>query len=105
MGKTALATNLTHDIASKGTPVAYFSLEMSGEQITTRIIAERAAVSLERARQGTLDEDELYRFGKAAAEVLAMPLFIEEAGGISIAQLCIRARRKKRKHNIEALFV
>jgi len=105
MGKSALATNIADNVARVGTPVGFYSLEMSKEQVATRIICARAGIPTDRAMRGQLNEDELVRFGENAALVSELPLTIDESGGISIAQLAARARRLKRKRGIGLLIV
>ena len=64
MGKSALATNIADNVAGKGTPVGFYSLEMSREQVATRIICARAGLPVDRATRGQLNEEELRRFGR-----------------------------------------
>ena len=126
MGKTALATNIAFNIAHAyrgevepdgtmrtvdGGIVGFFSLEMSAEQLATRIIAERSGVPSYKIRRGDIIEDErrgIFEFSKiteAAREMQSIPLYIDETGGISIAQLVSRARRLKRQRGLDVLFV
>jgi replicative DNA helicase len=120
MGKTALATNIAFNIArryrsgtlpdgSEGTVdggvVGFFSLEMSAEQLATRILSEQAQVPSERIRRGEMEEEEFRRFVYAAAELEQMPLFIDDTPALPIATLAARARRLKRQHGLDALFV
>jgi len=105
MGKSALAANIANNVAEKGTPVGFYSLEMSSEQVATRIICARAGLPVDRAMRGQLNDEELHRFGEKAAFVSGLPLTIDESGGISIAQLAARARRLKRKRGIGLLIV
>src|SRR3954454_2005630 len=110
MGKTALATNIAFNIAQayqgerqpdgamktvNGGIVGFFSLEMSAEQLATRIIAEQSGVPSYKIRRGDIREDEFYRITDAARDMQTMPLYIDQTGGISIAQLTARARRLK----------
>ncbi|MBV9111592.1 MAG: replicative DNA helicase [Hyphomicrobiales bacterium] len=126
MGKTALATNIAYNIARAyraeaqpegrlktvdGGVVGFFSLEMSAEQLATRIISERSGVPSYKIRRGDIVEDErrgVFEFSKiteAAREMQTIPLYIDETGGISIAQLVSRARRLKRQRGLDVLFV
>ena len=120
MGKTALATNIAFNIAKryrKGTRpdgtegtvdggiVGFFSLEMSAEQLATRVLSEQAQVPSERIRRGELEEDEFRRFVLAAAELERIPLYIDDTPALPIATLAARARRLKRQHGLDALFV
>ncbi len=112
MGKTALATNIAFNVARArarsldgatgpasptiprhdGAVVGFFSLEMSAEQLATRILSEQAGIPSEKIRRGMIDEDEFKRLVEVSQEMAAIPLFIDQTGGISIAQLAARAR-------------
>ncbi len=111
MGKTSLATNIAFHVArhfrtetddthgertADGGRVAFFSLEMSSEQLATRILSEQSRVSSSAIRKGTIDEEDFRRFAKAVTDLQNIPLYIDETGGISIATLASRARRLKR---------
>ncbi len=120
MGKTALATNIAYNIAKayqsetqpdgraktvNGGIVGFFSLEMSAEQLATRIIAEQAEISSSKIRRGSIDERDFFKLTEAVAEMQRAPLFIDETGGLSIAQLAARARRLKRSKGLDLLVV
>ena len=120
MGKTALATNLAYNIARAysserqqdgsvkrldGGIVGFFSLEMSSEQLATRVIAEQSGVASYKIRRGEIREDEFGRIADAAREMERIPLYIDQTGGISIAQLTARARRLKRQKGLDVLVV
>jgi replicative DNA helicase len=126
MGKTSLATNIGYNIARAyrsethadgqvktlaGGIVGFFSLEMSAEQLATRIIAEVSGVPSYKIRRGDIVEDErrgVFEFSKvteAAREMQRMPFYIDETGGVSIAQLVSRARRLKRQRGLDVLVV
>ena len=74
-----------------GAVVGFFSLEMSAEQLATRILSEQAGIRSEKIRRGMIDEPEFKRLVEVSQEMAAIPLFIDQTGGISIAQL-VRAR-------------
>ncbi|HEU5275669.1 MAG TPA: replicative DNA helicase [Xanthobacteraceae bacterium] len=120
MGKTALATNLAYNIAKtwrgevrpdgrmetvNGGIVGFFSLEMSAEQLATRIISEQTRLPSYRIRRGEIDPSDFDRIAEAAREMESMPLYIDETGGLSIAQLAARARRLKRQKGLDLLVV
>lgn len=112
MGKTSLATNIAFNVAkgigtldvNRGV-VGFFSLEMSAEQLATRIISEKAEVSSESIRRGMVRDDELERICNTRATLRGLPLHIDDTGGISISQLSARARRLKRQHGLELIVV
>ncbi|HHK73968.1 MAG TPA: replicative DNA helicase, partial [Rhizobiales bacterium] len=102
MGKTALATNIAFHVARNyraetlpdgshktldGAVVGFFSLEMSAEQLATRIIAEQAGVSSGKIRRGKITEAEYHKLVSVSQELQSLPLYIDETGGITIAQL------------------
>ena len=124
MGKTSLATNIAFNVARArfqslgkssdlapedpthdGGVVGFFSLEMSAEQLATRILSEQAGIPSEKIRRGMISEAEFKRLVTASQEMAAIPLFIDQTGGLSIAQLAARARRLKRQHGLGLLIV
>jgi replicative DNA helicase len=124
MGKTALATNIAFNIARArarsikerpdlrpddpkhdGAVVGFFSLEMSAEQLATRIMSEQADIPSEKIRRGLITEAEFKRLVEASQEMSTLPLFIDQTGGISIAQLAARARRLKRQQGLGLIVV
>ncbi len=120
MGKTALATNIAYNIARAfktekqadgtdkaidGGVVGFFSLEMSAEQLATRILSEQAEISSEKIRRGMINEDEFRRLAEVSRVMSEVPLFIDQTGGISIAQLAARARKLKRQRGLGVLVV
>jgi replicative DNA helicase len=120
MGKTSLATNIAYNVAKAyraehqtdgsvkvldGGVVAFFSLEMSSEQLATRIIAEQSAISSEKIRRGKISEDEYARLVEVSQELQALPLYIDSTGGLTIAQVAARARRLKRQRGLGLVVV
>ena len=120
MGKTSLATNIAFSIARayrkgkladgsdgavNGGVVGFFSLEMSAEQLAARILSEASEVPSDQIRRGDMTEGEFRRFVEAAKELEACPLFIDDTPALPISQLATRARRLKRIHGLDALFV
>ena len=124
MGKTALVTNIAFNVARArarslrdrpdlsptdpahdGAVVGFFSLEMSAEQLATRIMSEQAGIPSEKIRRGMIEEVEFKRLVEASQEMASLPLFIDQTGGISIAQLAARARRLKRQQGLGLIIV
>ncbi len=120
MGKTALATNVAFNIARiheartradggletvNGGIVGFFSLEMSAEQLATRIIAEQSGVPSNKIRRGDITEGDFRRIADAVAEMQSIPFYIDQTGGVSIAQLTARARRLKRQRGLDLLVI
>ena len=88
-----------------GAVVAFFSLEMSGEQLATRIISEQAGIPSEKIRRGKITEEEFHRLSATAGELQSLPLYIDATGGLTIAQLAARARRLKRQRGLGLIIV
>jgi len=120
MGKTSLATNIAFNVArnyvagpvvdgvktaERGGVVAFYSLEMSEDQLAQRVVADVAGISSDRIRKGQIDATEFGRLRDAADEVRGAPLHIDATGAISIARLSQRARRLKRRSGLDLIVV
>ena len=120
MGKTALATNIAFNAARKyettigsdGEPkvinggiVAFYSLEMSAEQLTMRLLADYTGISSDRIRKGDLNKIEYAKLQDAAIALNDLPLFIDDTGGLSMAALAARARRLQRREGLHLIVV
>ncbi len=120
MGKTSLATNIAFNIANSYEPdqqadgtikaknggvVGFFSLEMSAEQLATRIISEQTEVSSSKIRRGDITEADFEKLVACSQHMQKIPLYIDQTGGISIAQLAARARRLKRQRGLDVLVI
>ncbi|MEI9411500.1 replicative DNA helicase [Mesorhizobium sp. B2-5-4] len=120
MGKTSLATNIAFNIAemyepaqqadgsfkaANGGVVGFFSLEMSSEQLATRIISEQTEISSSKIRRGEISEMDFEKLVACSQTMQKIPLFIDQTGGISIAQLSARARRLKRQRGLDLIVI
>jgi replicative DNA helicase len=118
MGKSSLAMNIAFNCAEEhlkflrhggkhnyGAPAAFFSLEMSADQLATRILAEQAEISSETLRSGNLSRDEFQRLSFASQRLADLPLYIDDTPALTIGALRTRARRLKRKHKIGLIVV
>src|SRR6202045_4605585 len=120
MGKTSLATNIGYNVAKAwrgdvrpdghissvdGGIVGIFSLEMSAEQLATRIISERTGIPSSRVRRGEIESGDFAGIAEAAREMETLPFYIDETGGLSIAQLAARARRLKRQKGLDLIII
>jgi len=120
MGKTALATNIAFDVArnyqfemqpdgtkktTNGGVVGFYSLEMSAEQLATRLIADYTGIPGYMIRQGTIDEAQYGEIRDACLEIQGLPLYIDDTGGLPISALAARARRLKRTHGLDMIVV
>lgn len=120
MGKTSLATNIGFNVAkafkeekdengimrtTNGGRVGFFSLEMSSEQLATRLLAEQSGIPSHKIRRGDITADQYERVRDGADEINAIPFYIDDTGGISIGQLSARARRLKRMAGLDLIIV
>jgi replicative DNA helicase len=120
MGKTALATNIAYNIARahraelqpdgsnktvNGGIIGFFSCEMSAEQLATRIIAERTGIPSSHIRRGGITESDFDKIRDYSIELQSLPFYVDETGGLSIAQLTARARRLKRQRGLDMIVV
>src|SRR5204863_9339486 len=120
MGKTALATNIAYNVARawrgevradghidtvNGGIVGFFSLEMSAEQLATRIIAEQSGIASSTIRRGGITERDFEKIKDVAIELQHLPFYIDETGGLTVAQLAARARRLKRQKGMDLLVI
>ena len=111
MGKTSLATNIAFNAArkiqedGKKSCVAFFSLEMSSEQLSTRIIAEQSRIKSNDIRRGKISEEQFDKFIETSKNISELPLYIDETPAISIAALSNRARRIKRLFGLDMVVV
>ena len=111
MGKTALATNIAYNAAKnilktqEKSSVAFFSLEMSSEQLSTRILSEQARIKSDDIRRGKVTEEEINRYIETSRNIYNLPLYIDETPAITIATLSNRARRIKRLFGLNLIVV
>jgi replicative DNA helicase len=121
MGKTALATNIAYNVAKafalgdvrpdgsretiNGGVVGFFSLEMSAEQLATRIISEQTGIPSNKIRRGAIGEADFEKIKDVSIELQSLPFYVDETGGLSIGQLAARARRLKRQRGLDLLVI
>ena len=118
MGKSSLATNIAFNCADRllrdrrdgveksvGAAVALFSLEMSADQLATRILAEQARISSEALRMGKISRDDFQKLSFASQRLAELPLYIDDTPALTVAGLRTRARRLKRRHDIGLIIV
>ena len=111
MGKTALATNIAFNAATniqktnRKSCIAFFSLEMSSEQLSTRILAEQSRIKSNDIRRGKISEEQFEQFLETSKNVSELPLYIDETPAITIAALSNRARRIKRLYGLDMVVV
>lgn len=105
MGKTALATNIAFHAATIGHPMLFFSLEMSAQQLSMRVLSEQSGVEMWKIRNGQMRDPEWEGYVLTGQKFEKLPLHIDDTGGITLPQLAARARRAKREHNIQGIVV
>ncbi|MGD0143854.1 MAG: DnaB-like helicase C-terminal domain-containing protein, partial [Rhizomicrobium sp.] len=118
MGKTSLATNMAfhasrayaQDTAEgvelpRGCPVLFFSLEMAAQQLSARILSEQTEIEMWKIRNGKFSESEWENFVLKMQDLSTLPLYIDDTGGISIAQIAARARRLKREKKVGLVII
>jgi replicative DNA helicase len=104
MGKTALATNIAF-YASKHRPIAFFSLEMSAEQLAMRILAQESGISSDRIRRGAIGHADMNSLQNTAKQLANLPFFIDDTPSLTIAGLRTRARRLVRQEKIALIVI
>lgn len=112
MGKTALATNIAFNAAQvfaqkqkEGAPVAFFSLEMSAEQLATRILATETKISSDKIRRGEIKGDDFPNFVEVSRRLSTLPLYIDDTPSLSVMQVRNRARRLQRQHGLGLIVI
>src|SRR6516164_2928029 len=120
MGKTALATNIAYNVAkawagevradghlatANGGIVGFFSLEMSAEQLATRIISEQTGIPSNKIRRGDIDEADFEKIRDVSIDLQNLPFYVDETGGLTVGQLAARARRLKRQRGLDLLVI
>jgi replicative DNA helicase len=120
MGKTALATNIAYNVAKAwrgqmradghmatldGGIVGFFSLEMSAEQLATRIIGEQTGIPANKIRRGDVKKGDYEKIKQVSTELQDLPLCVDQTGGLSIGQVAARARRLKRQRGLDLMVI
>ena len=118
MGKTSLATNMAFNAARfysqdmadgvevpRGAPILFFSLEMAAQQLSARILSEQTEIEMGKIRSGRFSESEWTHFVRAMQDLSTLPLYIDDTGGISIAQIAARSRRFRREKKIGCIII
>lgn len=113
MGKTALAVNIAYNAARRyaetggeeGAIVGFFSLEMSADQLATRILSDRSGISGDAIRKGNIKQEDFRKFVEASQELSQVPIHIDDTPALSISAVRTRARRLKRQHGLGLLIV
>jgi len=113
MGKTSLAVNVAYNAAKAyaegdmyhGARVGFFSLEMSSDQLATRILSDESGISGDDIRKGNIKETDFRKFAEASQKLSQVPLYIDDTPALSIGAVRTRARRLKRQHGLDMLMI
>lgn len=105
MGKSAMAVRVARNIASRGEPVAFFSLEMPDHEIASRLLAQETSVSQERQELGDFTREQFQKLYDARERIAAWPLHIDDTPASSIQEIRRRALRLRRQHGLKLLIV
>lgn len=112
MGKTALATNIAFNAAfagangsNEGGNVAFFSLEMSSEQLATRIMSQECAIPSEKIRRGEIRDEDFSKIVEVNKKLTNLPLFIDDTPALTVSALRTRARKLKRQHGLDLIVI
>ncbi len=105
MGKTAFTLSLAKNAAEDGQGVAFFSLEMSGKQLTSRLISMDSQLDSSKLRSGKLDDADWPILQKSVETLSELPIFIDDTPAINIFELRAKVRRLKQKHNIQLVVI
>lgn len=112
MGKTALATNIAFNAANAvlqkkhgGAPVAFFSLEMSSEQLASRVLAAESKISSDKLRKGEIRAEDFPRFVEVTRNLQELPLYIDDTPAITVSAIRNRARRMQRQHGLGLIII
>lgn len=105
MGKTALALNMAYRLACRGVRVQFDSMEMSSDELGMRLLAEASDTPATSITNGQLTNEQIEHVANVSRQINDLPLWIDDAGGLTIGKLAARARRVKRQRGIQCLFV
>lgn len=105
MGKTSLALNIAQNVALSGKTVAFFSLEMSKEELVSRIISSCADIDSQRARIGDLLDTDWEKLAESIGPISRAKMYIDDTAGITISEIKSRARKLKKEHGLDIIFI
>jgi replicative DNA helicase len=105
MGKTSLALNIAQSIAIQGDPVAFFTLEMSREEVVARMLCSQGRIDSQRLRTGRLTETDFSKLSTAANVLYKKPIFVDDSAGLTVTEIRAKCRRLKRRHGLGMVVV
>jgi replicative DNA helicase len=105
MGKTALALNIAQNVAQRDIPVAIFSLEMSREEIVSRMLCAEGRIDSQRLRTGQLSEADFTKLSNAASSLYKKPVYVDDSPGLTVTEIRAKSRRLKRRPGLGLVIV
>ncbi len=105
MGKTALSLSIAENAARSGATIGYFSLEMSAEQLTLRLLSSASGISHQNIRNATISSSEWMELTSCAAQLAQMKLFIDDTAMLNLMDLRAKARKLKIDHDVQLLVI
>ncbi len=105
MGKTTLALNIATNVALKDKPVAIFSLEMSREEVVSRLLCSQGRIDSQRLRTGRLTEGDFTRLSNAASVFYKKPIFVDDSAGMTVTEIRAKCRRMSRRPGLGLVIV
>ncbi len=105
MGKTALALNIAQNVALAGNTVAIFSLEMSREEVVTRMLCANGRIDSQRLRTGRLSEADFTKLSNAAGALYKQNIFVDDSPGLTVTEIRAKSRRLRRRPGLDLVIV
>ncbi|MGI9586298.1 MAG: replicative DNA helicase [Acidimicrobiia bacterium] len=105
MGKTALALNVAQNVALAGNTVAIFSLEMSREEVVTRMLCAKGRIDSQRLRTGRLAEADFTKLSNAAGDLYKQNIFVDDSPGLTVTEIRAKCRRLRRRPGLDLVVV
>jgi replicative DNA helicase len=105
MGKSALALNIAQNVALQDKPVAIFSLEMSREEVVSRMLCSTGRIDLQRLNTGRLTESDFTKLSNAASQLYKKPIYVDDSPGLTVTEIRAKARRLRRRPGLGLVVV
>jgi replicative DNA helicase len=105
MGKSTLAINIAQHVAVSGDPVAIFTLEMSREEVVSRMLCSQGRIDSQRLRTGRLTEGDFSKLSSAANVLYKKPIYVDDSAGLTVTEIRAKSRRLKRRHGLGLVVV
>jgi len=105
MGKSTLAINIAQHVAVQGDPIAIFTLEMSREEIVSRMLCSQGRIDSQRLRTGRLTEGDFSKLSSAANVLYKKPIYVDDSAGLTVTEIRAKCRRLKRRSGLSLVVV